>query len=150
MSPFYPKILGAALSCALMMCAEGCKPPRPPEPSVNELLDDRVTLDGIVIKCNNDRQFARSSGACASARIAVERIAAQKERAEAAKRQAEFELHRDRLRESQDRLRQQQELYSHIDAYHLPLVPVDPPADLVTQPKPPLDVSSPMVGQADP
>jgi hypothetical protein len=108
-------------------------------------MEDRVLLDGLLLKCNNNTEFAKSGAGCTNARIAVDRLAAEAEVADAAKRQAEFERRREHLRESQDQRRAQQALDSQVDAYHLPVVPVDPPTPPATAPDP----LAPVLGQAN-
>ncbi|MGA9025349.1 MAG: hypothetical protein WB440_04770 [Steroidobacteraceae bacterium] len=95
---------------------------------MNDLMEDRVTRDGILLKCNRKPAMADTDGDCLNARVAVERIAAEKERAEAAKRDAEFEHRREQLRLAEDARRQAEEAAKKVDPYSLPVVPVDPPA----------------------
>jgi uncharacterized protein YaiL (DUF2058 family) len=116
---------GGCLCAAIATAA--CSPRQIPPMSVNDLMEDRVTLDGVLMKCNQNPSKARSDVECMNARAAIERLASQSEPAEEAKRQAEFERSRDQLRLAQDKQRQQQEEKAKVDAYHLPLVPVDPP-----------------------
>jgi hypothetical protein len=104
-------------------------------------MEDRVTLDGVLLKCDQDPSKARSDVDCFNARIAVDRLAARSEPGEEAKRNEEFERSRERLRLSQDQQRLQQEAKTKVDAYSLPVVPVDP---VQTDPQPPT------VGQAKP
>jgi hypothetical protein len=94
--------------------------------SVDDLMEDRVTLDGVLMKCDQNPVKARTDTECLNARVAIERLAEQKEPEEEAKRNAEFERTRERLRLSQDQQRQQQEQQTKVDAYSLPVVPVDP------------------------
>jgi uncharacterized protein YaiL (DUF2058 family) len=117
---------GGCLCAAIVTSA--CSPRQIPPMSVNDLMEDRVTLDGVLMKCNQNPSGARSDVECMNARVAIERLASQSEPAEEAKRQAEFERSRERLRLAQDKQRQEQEEKAKVDAYHLPLVPVDPPA----------------------
>ena len=65
---------------------------------------------------------------CLNARIAVERLAQDHELdpAEDKKREEEFERRREQLRVAQEKLRQDQEAKTKVDAYSLPVVPVDP------------------------
>ncbi len=90
-------------------------------------MDDRVTRDGLLMKCEANPQMQRKDPDCATARRAAERLAMQNERINVAKRQAEFEHARDALREAQERLRVAEEAAAKVDAYQLPVVPVDPP-----------------------
>ena len=61
------------------------------------------------------------------ARIAIERLAKDVDPVIEEKRQAEFERSREQLRLAQEKLRQEQEAKTKVDAYSLPVVPVDPP-----------------------
>jgi hypothetical protein len=107
--------------------ATGACSQRHTEPmTVADLMEDRVTLDGVLLKCNQDEAKARTDLNCTNARIAVERLASLKAPAEEAKRAEEFERRREQLRSSQDKQRQEQQDRSQVDAYHLPLVPVEP------------------------
>jgi hypothetical protein len=96
--------------------------------SISDLMDDRVTLDGVLMKCNRDVAQSRSNPDCLNARIALDRLAAQNdhEPAREAKRQEDFERSREQLRAIQDKQRQEQESRAKVDVYHLPVVPVDP------------------------
>jgi hypothetical protein len=112
--------------------------------SVTDLMEDRVMLDGVLMKCDQNHAKARTDSDCINARIAIERLASQKEPAEEAQRAAEFERNREQLRVSQDKQRQEQEAKNpKVDAYHLPLVPVEPapaaapPAPAETSPQSP-------------
>ena len=113
--------LGAAIFAMV-----ACSPRRIPPMSVSELMEDRVTLDGVLMKCNQNQSKARTDTECLNARVAIERLASQSEPAEEAKRMEEFERSREKLRLSQEKQRQEQEDKSKVDAYHLPLVPVEP------------------------
>lgn len=91
-------------------------------------MEDRVTLDGILLKCNQS-QSARASSDCQNARIASERLAVQNVNpADEKKHQDDFERAREQLRLTQDKVRQEQEAKKKVDPYTLPLVPVDPSA----------------------
>jgi len=113
--------------------------------SVADLMEDRVTLDGVLMKCNQNATKARTDSDCLNARIAIERLASQSDPAEEAKRTEEFERSRDKLRQAQDKQRQEQEAQTKVDAYHLPLVPVEPPPPASTS-----DSSPPMASQTKP
>jgi hypothetical protein len=107
--------------------------------TVSDLMEDRVTLDGVLMKCNRNPAAARTDSDCLNARIAIERLASQTDPAVETKRAEDFERSREQLRMTQDKLREQQEAKRKVDAYSLPLVPVDPaptPAPESTQTKP--------------
>jgi hypothetical protein len=112
--------------------------------SVADLMEDRVTLDGVLMKCNQNPAKARTDTDCLNARIAIERLASQSDPAEEAKRTEEFERSREKLRQAQDKQRQEQEAQTKVDAYHLPLVPVEPPPASTS------DASPPTAGQTKP
>ena len=99
--------------------------------TVTDLMEDRVTLDGVLLKCNQDPSKSRYNSDCMNARIAVERLAKDVDPAEEARRNDEFERSRDRLRLAQEKVRQAQEAKTKVDAYHLPLVPVDSAAPAI-------------------
>jgi type IV secretory pathway VirB10-like protein len=111
--------------------------------SVTDLMEDRVMLDGVLMKCNQNASRARTDENCVNARIAIERLASQSEPAEEAKRAAEFERSREQLRMAQEKQRQEEAAKNpKVDAYHLPLVPVEP-----TPPPPPPDNANPPVAR---
>jgi hypothetical protein len=125
-------ILAAGGLCAAVLAVLGCAPRRIPPLTVEDLMEDRVTLDGILLKCDQDPTKVRNPSDCESARIANERLATQRVDPEVEKRrQADFEKAREQLRLAQDKVRQEQEAKTKVDAYTLPVVPVDPaaPAD---------------------
>jgi hypothetical protein len=119
-------ILAGGWLCAAVLASAACSPRKTPPLTVEDLMEDRVALDGILMKC--DQQPGRSSGSanCETARIAIERLAAQNvDPAVEKKRQEEFEQARERLRLTQERERQEQEAKKKVDAYTLPVVPVE-------------------------
>ncbi len=114
--------------------------------SVTDLMEDRVTLDGVLMKCNRNPSKARTDSDCLNARIAIERLASQSAPAEEAKRSEEFERNREKLRLAQEKQRQEQEAKTQVDAYNLPLVPVEPPPPA----PPPNEAAPPVARQANP
>ncbi len=91
-------------------------------------MEDRVTLDGIMMKCNQNPEKLRDTSDCENARIAIERLASQNVDPTAEKkRQQEFERVREQLRLATEKQRQEQEAKTKVDAYSLPVVPVTPP-----------------------
>jgi hypothetical protein len=133
--------------CVLLLAAAACSPRSIPPMTVTDLMEDRVTLDGVLMKCNQNQSKARSDSECLNARIAIERLANRNEQAEEAKRAEEFEHRREQLRMSQDKRRQEQEAKTKVDAYHLPLVPVEPTPPT---PAPASGANSPIVSQSKP
>jgi hypothetical protein len=141
---------------AVLAAAAGCSPKRIPPMSITDLMEDRVTLDGVLMKCNQNPYKARTDTDCQNARIAIDRLASQSEAAEAAKRAEEFERSREQLRLAQEKQRQEQAAkIKPVDVYHLPLVPVEPPAPAPAAPAdtapPPNDAGAPpVVRQSNP
>jgi hypothetical protein len=121
-----------------------CGPKRIPPMTVSDLMEDRVALDGVLMKCNQDPRKARTDTECLNARIAIDRLASKDAPAEEAKRAAEFERNREQLRLSQDKQRQEQAAKTpKVDVYHMPVVPVEPAP-------PPKDPQPPIVGKVNP
>lgn len=112
---------------AAIVGSAACAPNRTPPLTVSDLLEDRVTLDGLLMKCYDGPPKARNESECLNARIAIDRLANVVDPAEEANRNAEFERSRELLRLAQERVRRDHEAKSKIDAYDLPMVPVDPP-----------------------
>jgi uncharacterized protein YaiL (DUF2058 family) len=135
---------------AVILSTAACSPRRIPPMTVTDLMEDRVTLDGVLMKCNQNQSKARTDSDCLNARIAINRLASQSEPAEEAKRAEQFEHRREQLRSSQERQRlerQEQEAKTKVDVYHLPLVQVEP-----TPPpsSPPSDTNPPVVRESNP
>jgi hypothetical protein len=119
-------ILFSGWLCAAVLGASACSPRRIPPLTVEDMMEDRVTLDGILLKCNQN-QARRGSSDCQNARIASERLAVQNvDPADEKKHQEDFERAREQLRLTQEKVRQEQEAKKKVDPYTLPLVPVDP------------------------
>jgi hypothetical protein len=136
-------ILGLGLCCAALVAVAACSPRKIPPMTISDLMEDRVKLDGVLMKCNERSNSAHEDMECINARIAGERLDAQKQVAVEAKRAEDFERSREQLRAQRDREREQQEAkIKKVDAYHLPLMPVEPSP-------PPKDPQSPIVGQTN-
>lgn len=88
-------------------------------------MEDRVTLDGVLLKCNENPAKVHNQSDCLNARIAVERLAKDVDPAEETRRSAEFERSREKLRLVQEKVRQDQETKTKVDAYNLPVIPVE-------------------------
>jgi hypothetical protein len=111
---------------------------------VSDLMEDRVLLDGVLMKCNRDPGNARSNSDCLNARIAIERLAARTDPAADAKRVEDFEKRREQLRAQQDKQRQEQEAKKpKVDVYSMPVIPVEPAP-------PPKDSQLPTLSQTNP
>ncbi|MGA2397730.1 MAG: EexN family lipoprotein [Steroidobacteraceae bacterium] len=122
-------ILASGGLCAAILVVAGCAPRRIPPMTVEDLMEDRVTLDGVLLKCNQDPSKVANPSDCENARIAIERLASQQVDPDVDKKhQAEFEKAREQLRVTQEKLRQEQEAKTKVDPYTLPVVPVDPNA----------------------
>ena len=124
-----PLTLKQFAACAGLVAAilgsAACAPKRIPSMTVQDLMEDRVTLDGVLLKCNEHPEKVQNVSDCLNARVAVERLAKDVDPAEEARRNAEFERSREKLRLAQDKLRHDQEVKSKVDAYNLPLAPVE-------------------------
>ena len=118
------RVLGALA----LVAGAACSQHQPNPPTVQDLLDDRVQLDGVLLKCN-ERQGSTNHTDCVNARIAATKISTLHDEQKAAQRSQDFERRRDQLRQQQERERQHQDAQTKVDAYHLPVVPVDPPKD---------------------
>ena len=132
---------------SVMLALAACSPRRIPPMSVTDLMEDRVTLDGVLMKCNQNPSRAHTDSDCLNARIASERLASRSEPAREAKRTEEFEQSREKRRLSQEKQRQEQEAKTKVDAYHLPLVPVEPTAPPAPSPN---DASPPVARESNP
>lgn len=142
------QLLGYGCLCAVFWGLAGCAPHRIPSATVEDLMQDRVTLDGIMMKCDQSPARLHDTQDCENARIASERLASQNvDPTVEKKRQEEFERAREQLRLAQEKQRQEQEARTKVDAYSLPVVPVNPPptATPVDSTKPP-----PLAGTATP
>jgi hypothetical protein len=145
---YMPISIKSMIACgciaAVAVLTAACEPRRIPPMTVSDLMEDRVLLDGVLMKCNRDPGYARSNSDCVNARIAIERLAAQVDPAEEAKRAENFEKSREQLRMLHDKQRQEQEAKKpKVDAYNLPVIPVEPAP-------PPKDQQSPTVSQTNP
>jgi hypothetical protein len=135
-----------ALGAAILASA-ACSPRPVPPMTVTDLMEDRVTLDGVLMKCNQNASRAHTDENCLNARIAIERLASKNEPAEEAKRAAEFERSREQLRLAQEKQRREEEAKNpKVDAYHLPLVPVEP----APPPPAPVNASPPVARESNP
>jgi hypothetical protein len=143
-----PNLIKSILVCgclaAVVLAAGACSPRRIPPVTVTDLMEDRVALDGVLMKCNREPIKARTDSDCLNARIAIERLASRVDPEQEAKHAEEFERSREQLRLSEEKKRQQEQASKpKVDAYHLPLVPVEPAP-------PPQEPPAPVVGQAKP
>lgn len=108
-------------------------------------------LDGVLMKCNQNQSKARGDTECINARIAIERLATQNEPAQEAKRAEEFERSREQLRLAQEKQRREEEAKKpKMDAYHLPLVPVESPPPAPPHETAPAGLNPPVISQSNP
>jgi hypothetical protein len=136
-------ILVCGCIAAAALSAAACSPRRIPAVTVADLMEDRVALDGVLMKCNRNPGKARTDSDCLNARIAIERLAARVDPAAEAKRVEEFERSRDQLRATEEKKKQDKASKTKVDAYHLPVIPVEPTPT-------PKDPQSPTVSQTNP
>ncbi len=114
-----------ALAAALVaLCA--CSPKRIPPMTVSELLEDRVMLDGVLMKCDARPAQARDDQECQNAHEAIARLVKDPDPDVVARRTAAFERAREQRRQALDKMRAQQESQAKVDAYSLPVLPVNP------------------------
>jgi hypothetical protein len=118
------QIAACAGLVAAILGAAGCTAKRIPPMTVQDLMEDRVTLDGVLLKCNEHPAQSHNDSDCLNARVAIERLAKDVDPAEEIRRNAEFERSREKLRLAQEKVRQDHEAKTKVDAYNLPLVPV--------------------------
>jgi hypothetical protein len=127
-----PSVQKQAMSLAIIgigcLLLGACKQPRDAPPTVEDLMQDRVALDGILMKCTQASDKNRPGPDCEIARVAVERLGAAKEAAETAQRQQDFERNREKLRSTDDQRKAAQAEQKKVDVYTMPVVPVEPPA----------------------
>src|SRR5580704_9445914 len=126
MQSLYRQSISLALIGMGCLLLGACKPPREAPPTVEDLMQDRVALDGILLKCSQQSGKSVAGADCEIARVAAERLGAEKEAAEVARRQQEFERNREKLRLSDDQRRAAQS-EKKVDVYTMPVVPVDQP-----------------------
>ena len=111
-------------------------------------------LDGVLMKCNQNQSKSRSDTECVNARVASERLANKNEPAEEAKRTQEFERSREQLRLAQEKKRREEQAKRpKVDAYHLPLVPVEAPPPVSEAPShemAPGNLNPPVASQSNP
>ena len=71
---------------AAILGSAGCTAKRIPPMTVEDLMEDRVTLDGVLLKCNEHPAKVHNDSDCRNALIAVERLAKDVDPAEEARR----------------------------------------------------------------
>src|SRR5471032_1248536 len=98
MSILTKSIVACGCLGAVISATAACSPRRIPPMTVTDLMEDRVLLDGVLMKCNENQSKGRTDSDCINARIAIERLASKNEPAEEARRAEEFEHSREQLR----------------------------------------------------
>ena len=66
-------IIACGCLAAVIAATAACSPRRIPPLTVTDLMEDRVTLDGVLMKCNRDQSKARTDAECVNARIAIDK-----------------------------------------------------------------------------
>jgi hypothetical protein len=125
MTSLYKQAISVAIVGMGFLWLGACKQQRAASPTVEDLMQDRVALDGILLKCNEPSGRDRAGPDCEIARVAVERLGAEKEAAEVAGRQQDFERNREKLRLTDDQ-RKAAQAEKKVDVYTMPVVPVEP------------------------
>jgi hypothetical protein len=132
-TPHKQAIFAATIGLGFLLLG-ACKPPRDAPPTVEDLMQDRVALDGILLKCSEGGRTVGGAD-CEIARVAAERLSAEKEAADEARRQQDFERNREKLRLSDDQRKAAQAEQKKVDVYTMPVIPVDPaPASAAPHP----------------
>ncbi len=114
-------LLGLCAGAVAMIA--GCNSAPVPITPVSALIEDPVTLESILMKCNKAAPRSVSVEECNNARMAADQVGQERDKADAARRIAEFEKNRERLRLQQEALRRQKENATKVDPYRLPIVP---------------------------
>ncbi|MFQ6004783.1 MAG: EexN family lipoprotein [Woeseia sp.] len=73
----------------------------PPPRSVAEFLENRILLEATMIRCGENRNMSKYEADCVNAREAINRIAAEEQRARRAELEAQSERKRKALRRTQ-------------------------------------------------
>ena len=106
----------------------GCGAPKPLPHTVNELVDDRVLLQGIIVRCAADKRAADADVECTNARLAVERIGAEEDSRHSAERGAAFDQQREQHRvQEEQRRRAAEHAQATFDPYSSPVTGDKPP-----------------------
>ena len=89
---FYCSCLGLLVGCA----------EEPPPRSVEEFLENRILLEATMVRCGENRNESKYEAECVNAREAINRIAAEDQRARRAELEAQSERKRRALRRTQE------------------------------------------------
>ena len=127
----------------LTLALVACGPKHEAPVTVGDMMDDRVVLDGILLKCSRTPSKMNSDPDCINARVAIERLAKVNELGEEKKHAEDFERVREQLRVPEAR-NHQMDTHPKVDGYSLPVVPVEPAESPVSAAAPvPAPASSP-------
>jgi hypothetical protein len=108
--------------------AAACGGPPPAPRTVAEFVEDPTLLQGVMIRCEQERARGVRDPECANALAAADRLAAEDETRRAADRAAEFERQREQRRaEEEQRRRAAEQAMPRFDPYSSP-VGADPSA----------------------
>lgn len=89
-----------AIICGSFGVLVGCVREPPPR-SVAEFLENRILLEATMIRCGENRNMSKYEADCVNAREAINRIAAEEQRARRAELEAQSERKRKALRRTQ-------------------------------------------------
>lgn len=87
--------------CGIFSLLAGCAEELPPR-SVAEFLENRILLEATMVRCGENRNQSKYDAECVNAREAINRIAAQDEKARRAELEAQSERKRKSLRRTQE------------------------------------------------
>jgi hypothetical protein len=94
------KHLSILIGTACLVAA--CGGPPPPARTVAEFVQDPTLLQGVMIRCEQQRTQGVRDPECANALAAADRLAAEEEARRADERAAEFERQRDQRRAEEE------------------------------------------------
>lgn len=102
--------------------AAACGGPPPPARTVAEFVQDPTLLQGVMIRCEQQRSQGVRDPECANALAAADRLAAEDEASRAGDRAAEFERQREQRRaEEEQRRRAAEQAAPRFDPYSSPV-----------------------------
>ncbi|MFQ5981834.1 MAG: EexN family lipoprotein [Woeseiaceae bacterium] len=90
-----------AIICGAFGLLAGCAEEPPPR-SVAEFLENRILLEATMVRCGENRNMSKYEAECVNAREAINRIAADEQRARSAELEAQSERKRKALRRTQE------------------------------------------------
>lgn len=87
--------------CGIFSLLTGCAEELPPR-SVGEFLENRILLQATMVRCGENRNESKYNADCVNAREAINRIAAEEQKARRVELEAQFERKRKSLRRTQE------------------------------------------------